>query len=150
MPIPKHLRHLYRGKDYNAFVTALLDRAGNACEQCKAPNRARVLRVQLKEFAGWWWDGLLGIGRDPNGDQWPEWNYWAVQQQFPRAQFRGVKIIIGPAHINHTPGDLDPSHARALCQRCHIVFDVKPHVQHAHITRATRKDSARPLLEASA
>lgn len=149
MPIPKQLRHLYRGPEYRAFVTALLDRAGNACEQCHAPNRARVFRADVEEFAGWWWDEILGIGRDQNGDQWPEFNYWAVQLGFG-VKFRGVKILVGPAHTNRTPGDLDPEHARALCQRCHIVYDVPQHVNNSRVTRCKKKDAVRPLLEVSA
>jgi hypothetical protein len=149
MPIPKHLRHLYRGPAYRAFVVSLLDRSGNRCEQCKAPNGARVFRVNLRPFAGWWWDEILGIGRDPHGDQWPEFNYWAVEQGFG-GRMRGVKIIVGPAHTNNTPGDLDTSHAKAMCQRCHIVFDTRLHVASSRRTRCARKDGERPLfLEAS-
>jgi hypothetical protein len=150
MPIPKQLRHLYRGKAYEAFVSQLLDRAGNACEQCKAPNRQRVFRVQLKEFAGWWWSELSGMAHDPFGNSWPDFGWVSFIQAYPNAKSKPVKIILGPAHLNRTPGDLDPSHSKALCQRCHIVFDVEQHTFNSMVTRCNRKDGERPLLEATA
>jgi hypothetical protein len=147
MPIPKELRHLYRGPEYREFVRVLLDRSGNACEQCGAPNGARVARFSLPEFAAWWWDDLDGIGRDHNGLKWPEYNYWTMKMAYPEAEFRAVKIIIGPAHLNRTPGDLDPRNSRALCQRCHIVLDVPQHVENSRETRCSKKDAKRPVLQ---
>ena len=146
MPIPRHLRHLYRGEAYEAFRRALLDRAGNACEQCGAPNGARVFRTGMKTFAGWWWDELFGIGRDPDGNAWPEYNYWDVARGFG-VKHRGVKILIGPSHQNHTPGDLDLNHSRALCQACHLRFDMGLHLRNAHETRGKRKDATRGIIE---
>jgi hypothetical protein len=146
MPIPKALRHFYRGKAYEAFVTALLDRAGNACEQCRAPNRARVFRLDLKQFSGWWWSEASSIAYDPMGNPQPHFDAFAIMEHFFSAQWRGVKIVVGPAHLNNTPGDYDLSHSKALCQMCHLRFDLKMHVRNSRRTRQRRKDGARPLL----
>lgn len=38
------------------------------------------------------------------------------------------------------------SHVKALCQACHLRYDLPHHVEHARATRKLRKDSARPLI----
>ena len=57
---------------------------------------------------------------------------------------RLVTIHLHVAHKNNTPGDDRPENLRALCPRCHVLHDREQH----HLTRATRKDAARPLLGA--
>lgn len=47
------------------------------------------------------------------------------------------------AHLNHVSGDDRDENLKALCQWCHLQYDKLQH----HETRATRKDSARPLLQ---
>lgn len=149
MPIPKHLRHLYRGPEYRAFVTALLDRAGTACEQCHAPHRSRVYRVSLKQFAGWWWSET-GTAHDLQGNVWEHLSPFFMMENFPSFEWRAVKIVVGPAHLNHTPGDFDIDHSKALCQWCHLNYDLPMHVVHSRNTRCLKKDAERPLLEATA
>lgn len=147
MPIPKHLRHLYRGPLYRAFVTALLDRAGNACEICKAPHRTRVFRVRLPQYKGWWWSETSGFGHDPEGIVRPFPTMLDLLDKYPGLKWRGVKIKVGPSHLHgYPPGDLDLTHSRALCQWHHLAYDLSFHVANSRTTRQTRKDGARPLL----
>lgn len=153
MPIPKHLRHLYRGKQYEAFRLALLNRAGNACEQCKAPSHQRVFRVNLKQFAGWWWSELSSIAYDPRGNSQPHLDASAVLELWPHAEWRGVKIVLTAAHLNRVAGDDRLENAKMLCQWCHLNYDRPVHLVHSRETRCNEKDPKRPLLallEASA
>jgi hypothetical protein len=147
MPIPKHLRHLYRGEAYEAFRTALLDRAGNACEQCKAPNRQRVFRANRKEFAGWWWSEITGMAHDPRGNEQPHLPTFAIMEANPDLTWRGTKIVLTAAHLNRTPGDDRLENAKVLCQWCHLNYDLPQHVYNSKETRLNRKDSGRPLLQ---
>lgn len=149
MPIPRHLRHLYRGPQYRAFVNALLDRSGNACEQCHAPNRARVWRVNLKAFAGWWWSDS-GAAHAPWGAVQPHLEFYAFIEAYPNANWRGVKIVLTAAHLNRVAGDDRLENGKMLCQWCHLNYDRPVHLVHSRDTRCNRKDGERPLLEASA
>lgn len=152
MPIPKNLRHLYRGKAYEAFRTALLDRAGNACEQCKVPNHSRIFRVELKQFAGWWFDEILGVGRDPRGNPQPHLTHVTMMEEFG-AELRGVHIVLTAAHLNRVSGDDRLENGKMLCQWCHLNYDRPVHLIHSRETRCNEKDPKRPilaLLEASA
>ncbi len=58
----------------------------------------------------------------------------------------GAVIILvqcGAAHLNNVAGDDRPENLAWLCRGCHLRFDRYFH----HVTRATRKDAARPLLQ---
>lgn len=65
---------------------------------------------------------------------------------------RMVIVQLSAAHLDHE--DLarfyDEDNLRCLCRSCHLRMDTKIHVIHARDTRKSRKDSARPLLEAAA
>lgn len=147
MPIPKPFRHLYRGPQYEAFRAALLDRAGNACEQCKAPNHARVFRANLKLFKGWWWDEILGSGHDPRGNPQAHIDHVSAVQEYG-AELRGVRIVLTAAHLNQTPGDDRLENGMMLCQWRHLNYDMPVHLVHSRETRCGKKDPLRPLLVA--
>ena len=38
---------------------------------------------------------------------------------------KDVKIILTIAHLNHIPEDCRPENLRALCQKCHNIYDAK-------------------------
>ena len=48
-----------------------------------------------------------------------------------------VRIILTIAHLDHTPENSDPENLRALCQRCHNLYDAK----HRAETRKSNKSS---------
>ncbi len=70
---------------------------------------------------------------------------------FTRIIRRGMKILgtkrvlvqCGAAHLNNVAGDDRPENLAWLCRSCHLHHDVPFH----HLTRAARKDAARPLLQ---
>lgn len=59
-----------------------------------------------------------------------------------KAKPRVVVIQCGAAHLNNVAGDDRPENLAWLCRGCHLAHDR----EHHHLTRATRKDAARPLL----
>lgn len=139
MPIRAELRHHY-GKIWRTVTRPrILARAGNKCEQCDVPNHTEVTRV-----AGWWlewmvsWrEGAAARWRDPKGQIHLKPD--APPDEIPA---RHVRIVLTVAHLNHTSGDDRDENLKALCQWCHLNYDLAHH----HETRATRKDAARPLL----
>lgn len=44
----------------------------------------------------------------------------------PAIYARG-KVILTVAHLNHTPSDCRPENLKAMCQRCHLRYDVDHH-----------------------
>lgn len=59
----------------------------------------------------------------------------------------GARIVLTVAHLDDNPGTNDPERLRAMCQACHLAYDIRIH-------RANRIASARgdvlPLFEEEA
>jgi hypothetical protein len=56
-------------------------------------------------------------------------------------------VQLGVAHLDQDPTNNADSNLAALCRACHLAHDRATHTEHAHFTRATKKDAARPLLQ---
>jgi 5-methylcytosine-specific restriction endonuclease McrA len=71
-----------------------------------------------------------------------------------RCEFCGVpdggRVVLTIAHLDQNPANNAEANLRALCQRCHLNHDRPFNVPKQHLTRARRKDAARPLLAALA
>lgn len=50
------------------------------------------------------------------------------------------------AHLDRTPGHDDVRNLAAFCRRCHRRYDYESWKRKSYVTRANRKDKARPLL----
>ncbi len=145
MPIRRELRHLYSGPEYDARRARILARAGNKCEHCGIPNCKR----RVERWLHYW--------RLSRRD---DWHGYVGQRLMPKRTFppkvtptpvRVVKrIVLTMAHLNHDPFDNSDANLAMLCQWCHLWHDRQHHAASAHVTRADRKDMARPLLVAVA
>jgi hypothetical protein len=57
----------------------------------------------------------------------------------------GSKVILTVAHLGHTTGnkhdkmDVRDENLKAMCQRCHLLFDLDEHIENARKTRNTKK-----------
>jgi len=137
MPIARELRHFY-GREWRLVTRPrILERAGDRCEQCGAPDRQFVLRGPL----GTWFDTFPmrpSFWRTHLG-----WKVHVLELDRMRVDsIRRVYIVLAVAHLNHIPGDDRDENLKALCQWCHLNYDCQAH----RATRATRKDNSRPLL----
>lgn len=150
MPIPKHLRHFYRGKQYDAWRARLVKRSGNKCEQCRKPNGLSILTVTPLNILGlrmaWTPSGLPNLWRDQNGKPVRRLTHWHVLKSLAPGA-RAITVVLTAAHLNHTPGDDRDENGKMLCQWCHLHHDQHEHLKHAKETRLNRKDAARPLLQ---
>jgi hypothetical protein len=113
-------------------------RAGNKCEWCGKPN-GQVVKV-----------GTKGIWQNPEtGEWWKPATYKVVSGQLtlmeigmqvpaPPKPWRNLKVVLTVAHLgvslpDGSPGDktnkMDcrPENLAALCQYCHLLFDVDEH-----------------------
>lgn len=113
--------------NWEAVSRRIRERAQNRCEWCGAPNHTiGYRRASDSTFVAWECDGDL-----------PEVG-------------KRVKIILtvahlGAAHPDGTPGDKhDKNDVRdenlaALCQRCHLLYDIDEHRRNAAETRRRKK-----------
>lgn len=65
-----------------------------------------------------------------------------IERDGQPAKWAKGTVVLTVAHLNGPGGPCrcDPlcgqdSHLKAMCQRCHLRYDVKLHVKHAHDTR---------------
>jgi hypothetical protein len=60
----------------------------------------------------------------------------------------GSRVILTTAHIGEGTGDkhdkMDcrPENLKAMCQRCHLIFDLPEHIHNANVTRHSKQRQA--------
>ena len=145
MPIKAQLRKFY-GKVWRTETRPrILARAGNCCERCGKPDRAKVATTTGRGIFGCWmvW-ALVDDDRTIPGEWHDDRGQWASVETYhtERREFRIIRVVLTIAHLNHVAGDDRDENLAALCQWCHLIHDRDHHKQ----TRETRKDGARPLL----
>lgn len=115
---------------------AILNRAGNCCETCKAPHNDAIFRGWYNKiecyqtFCGNVYNAdtgkLVSIGAegiDPlKGD--------------PNQQ--AIKVVLTIAHLDHDTTNNDYGNLKALCQRCHLRLDAELHKRNAAATRRAK------------
>lgn len=165
MPIRKDLRVFYGPEWQNVTRPRILARAGNRCEHCGKPNHATVEtiswdnRKDIKRRPGPL--QYLMVWKLPTNAEWnrprplhlmglvrlaaiPEilrgWN--PSERWLERFKIRTIRVVLTVAHLNHTPGDDRDENLAALCQWCHLIYDLEHHER----SRASRKDADRPIL----
>jgi hypothetical protein len=48
----------------------------------------------------------------------------------------GSTVVLTTAHLDHTPENCDPGNLRAMCQGCHLHYDLDHHAETRARTRA--------------
>jgi hypothetical protein len=114
MPLSKEKRAKYP-KNWAAIRAEVLARANMACEctgECKADHQfgGRCFLVH----------GSMVMRGKPEEEL-------GVQ--------RRVRIVLTIAHLNHNPKDSRRANLKAMCQRCHLRYDLKLHQANAAATR---------------
>jgi len=145
MPIRPDLRCFY-GREWRAVTRPrILERAGNGCEGCGKPNGARVstvsgvtvLSATDRRYFMWWRQLVYAPG-----DVWlNQFGNPLIGLAEPDGQ-RSVRVVLTVAHLNHKAGDDRDENLAALCQWCHLTYDL---THHKH-SREARKDRDRPLF----
>jgi hypothetical protein len=60
------------------------------------------------------------------------------------AKWAKGKIVLTVAHLNHIESDCRDENLKALCQRCHLRYDVDHHKKNSAETRRRKKESREP------
>ena len=129
MPIKPENRHLYGTKaEWVRIRFEILERAGHQCEQCGVQNHAHGLRA----INGDWYDAKEIDGM--NSDQgFSLFGFWRPP----------IKIVLTIAHLDHNPqNNGEPGNRqnlKALCQRCHLAYDMPLHLENSRKTRNAKK-----------
>lgn len=132
MPISAENRKRYP-KDWQAIRAAILERAERRCEFCGVPHGALIIRGQGLE-TGTFIIATSGAIHDAQTG--------ALLGYAPRRAYAGRKltrVILTTAHLDHTPEHNDPANLRALCCRCHLLWDAEHHRQSAYHHRRAHK-----------
>lgn len=130
MPISPENRARYPANWSTEIRPAILARAGNCCEKCKAPNGEVIAR----EFSGETY--MLMDGRVFDAETGEAYGY-ARGSEYPVGRF--VTVVLTIAHLDHQPENCDPENLRAWCQRCHLRYDHHHHQANATATRRAKK-----------
>lgn len=100
---------------------AILERANDCCEVCGVANHTVIERT--------------GKGSD-------EWVYWPEGMQGEAHLIDGhkpVNIVLTIAHLDHDVNNNQHSNLKALCQRCHLHYDIAHHKENSRNTRNNKK-----------
>ncbi len=144
---------LYPGwwKQFSIYIR--VERAGNKCEQCGAPNGEQIARGFFgpgKENP-FWFDEKGGTFCAITGKRLGFFRDYELNIE------RETTVVLTVAHLDHEGGvchckniygrkcsRLD--HVRALCQRCHLALDMPKHIAVRNKNLAAKKDAERGLL----
>lgn len=122
MPIKPENKHRYPA-DWDERRKAVLERAGDRCELCGAPNGRWIARHE----------GTPSL--------------WVEVQPNSRAAFgygKAIRVILTTAHLDHEYQCHDEKCLLALCQRCHLKIDA--HQRHlARIERSGNESVQRAV-----
>lgn len=47
----------------------------------------------------------------------------------------GSRVVLTVAHLDHTPENCDEANLRAMCQRCHLAYDLDQHLANRRRTQ---------------
>lgn len=109
MPLTKEKLAMYP-RNWKQIRAEVLLRAGNRCE-C---------------------GGECGLHRTTPGPR------RCVEMHQQKAVFARGLVVLTIAHLNHNPKDSRRRNLKAMCQRCHLRYDVKHHMKNAAATRARK------------
>lgn len=104
---------------------AILERAGNCCEECGVKNYSRGAR----DFNGEWFDEMQIDNM--NSDT----GFWHFQSMHVKI----IKIVLTIAHMDHDITNNKYSNLKALCQKCHLNHDKEHHRKNTKETIKNRK-----------
>ncbi len=136
MPIRPSEKSRYP-KDWPEVSRRVRERAGNKCEFCGVANYA--LGGRRKADGAW-------MEAHPKGEkllhlEWPSPGelWWCGDRERQGvALLKIVRIVLTVAHLDHTPENCADENLKALCQRCHLIYDAKHHAKNAAETRRNK------------
>ena len=135
MPIRDENKARYPA-DWKAISKRVREQAGHRCETCGVKNGEEIIRLQSEDYA---FEPIFVLR---TGDTYSaEDGRHLGWHHAPDLPGKWVKVVLTVAHLDHTPENCADSNLRALCQRCHNIYDMP-------MRRAGIKQRARERLAA--
>ena len=100
---------------------AIINRAKSCCEFCNVPNYKVILRGSWKETNCYQDDD--GTIYNANTSEVIGSDY--VGEVHPTNKM--IKVVLTVAHLDHDINNNDLLNLKALCQRCHLIYDKEHH-----------------------
>ncbi len=115
-------------RNWKQLSQRVRDEAKQCCEFCGVQNREWILR---------------------HGEGMADWRYcsegevndWTLlgKGEWDNKRFHPVQIILTVAHLDHDTTNNDRANLKALCQKCHLNYDLKQHISNAALTRRKKQ-----------
>lgn len=108
-----------------------------ASERAKYPADWRAISARIKARSGGRCEcaGECGLHRTTPGPR------RCVERHGEPARWAKGRVVLTVAHLNHDPADCRDDNLKAMCQRCHLRYDVPHHQQNAARTRRAKKQN---------
>jgi hypothetical protein len=117
--------------DWKEIRVRILQRDGNRCKFCRAPNGAWISRDKDH--------GPIGAYMEADGRV---TSNAGTPMGFARgSEWEGdkaVKVVLTISHLCHNPKCKNAQHLSALCSRCHLEYDRRLHLARSAQTRRRR------------
>jgi hypothetical protein len=113
MPISHENRARYP-KDWKQISARIKSRADGRCE-C---------------------EGECGLHRTTPGPR------RCIERHGEDARWAKGRVVLTVAHLNHQPEDCRDDNLKAMCQRCHLRYDLPLHMENARATRMARRNES--------
>lgn len=109
-------------KDWKEIRKRILLRADNKCEFCGAPNHELIWRDKMGKWQ------LAPEGHEADA--------------MALDGFKFTKIVLTIAHLDHDKHnhEITDDRLKALCQKCHLGYDLPRHVENRKYGRNFRKN----------
>jgi hypothetical protein len=120
-------------KDWPQISQRIRERANGCCEFCGIKNYSLGGRTKDGK-----WLAARPLGEKGLHLEWPqpgELAWCGNGETEGQARLKIVRIVLTVAHLDHTPENCADENLKALCQRCHLVYDAKHHARNAAETR---------------
>jgi hypothetical protein len=131
--------------DWKQISKAAIERAGNKCEMCYAPNKATVFRYGSGAEYPWSYKDMQGDGKPKPlnplcSDIVVGMEDAGLLYNFPQ-NIKPTKIVLTVHHIDSNKYNNDPANLLACCQKCHLRLDKAKHIANSKATRQKRIDA---------
>lgn len=130
-------------KDWDAISLRVREQAGNKCQQCGVPNGLLIYRNNE--------DSSKYVYFNPDGDLITnEGVKLDIRDGADNFAIEPTRVVLTVAHLgapypDGTPGDkhnkhdVRPENLAAMCQRCHLLYDMQDHIAARKRNRLKKK-----------
>jgi hypothetical protein len=113
---------------------AILSRANNCCEFCNIKNYSKGFRNKEGRFYSS--EFIIEELEKTGMDMFSEELSHCVQKN---GKVKPIKIVLTVAHLDHNILNNEPSNLKALCQKCHLNYDIDYHKKNISETLKKKK-----------